>query len=72
MIRAKVDPGICKFVTVVDVKKLPDRELEIKIYSGCPNLDAFSQTLAKIKAMDAMNFPRGNLLLEKASEKYLM
>ncbi|MGD0072317.1 MAG: hypothetical protein ABSB71_12245 [Candidatus Bathyarchaeia archaeon] len=76
MVRVKVDPGICRFVTVIDVKKLTDnsigraidRELEVKIYSGCPNLDAFSQAIAKMKALDAVNLPKANLVLKRAVE----
>ncbi len=66
--KVRIDPGICKFVTVVKAEKKQNQEIEINIASACPNLSHFRDAVKTVKMYDAVNLPKANFILQKAAE----
>lgn len=68
MTKVKIDPGVCKFVAVVNVEKKTSNEFEISIASECPNLKVFKEAIKNVRITDAINRPKANFILQKAAE----
>ncbi len=66
--KVKIDPGVCRFVALVNVEKKAPQEFEISIVSECPNLAVFKEAIKTIKITDAINRPKSNFILQKAAE----
>jgi hypothetical protein len=66
--KVRIDPGICKFITVVKAEKKQNQEIEISIASACPNLGHFKEAVKTVKMYDTVNLPKVNFILQKAAE----
>jgi len=54
MIRATVDPGVCRFATTIEVTKINRRKVTVEITSECQNLDKFRESLREISGFEPM------------------
>jgi hypothetical protein len=58
MTRVTVNPGVCGFITTIEVSKQEKRKVSIKIDSGCENIVSLGASLKEIDMRDMFK-PRG-------------
>jgi hypothetical protein len=66
MVTVNVNPGVCKFEAVIDVRKIPGGEVEVNVTSQCKNVNSLCQSLSKMKVSEAVTSPNRNVVIKHA------
>src|SRR5512136_2159335 len=68
MVTVRVNPGVCKFEAIINVKKVSGGEVEVNVTSQCKNVNVFCQSLLKMKVSEAVTSPNRNVVVKRAVE----
>lgn len=63
-----VDPGICGFVTTVEVVRLTAHRVRVSITSGCEMVNEMNSQLSELNWSDALRQPEQSVVYKRASQ----
>ena len=52
MVRATVDPGVCRFIATIEVSKIDRQKVAVEITSNCQNIARFRELIREINGYD--------------------
>ena len=71
MIRAEINPGICKMVAVVEVTTIAKRKVRVKITSDCEKVARLSSATGNLNILEVLKPHIDSIVYKDASEKRL-
>ena len=69
MTRVVVNPGICGFITTIEVEKLDRRKVKVVITSDCETVTKLGESLTEVEQWDALK-PRADSEVHRQASKH--